>query len=389
MFCIYCGQKVREEEVYCQNPSCKRILPWRSGMPVPPPVQTEESTASDVSDKVIPIRPKAEAAAKSEAAVTVEPGAQQAAAGKEKKKGGSKKKKVIAVIVSVAAVELYSNYHSSHNSAANLVNRRTATNDTEDTTGYDNEDDFDTADNLTGGSESEGEMLTISADALTMDASQQTMELYAEGTVVEEDTGVWYSENQDIAQVSVIMDDSTTDSVRARVTAVASGETVIHFTSGGYETSCRVTCDFSDIHDYEYIPAESGCTWQNAYDNCLARGGHLLTINSDEEYSHIKAMLEDGGNQNKVIYLGGLRQYETSYYWDVGGTIEGENLNDSISWAYSCWMNGEPSFQDGDVEERYMSMFYYSGENRWVWNDSPEDLTTYFPDKVGYICEYE
>ena len=89
MFCIYCGQKVREEEVYCQNPSCKRILPWRSGMPVPPPVQTEESTASDVSDKVIPIRPKAEAAAKSEAAVTVEPGAQQAAAGKEKKKGGS------------------------------------------------------------------------------------------------------------------------------------------------------------------------------------------------------------------------------------------------------------------------------------------------------------
>lgn len=75
MFCIYCGQKVREEEVYCQNPGCKRILPWRSGMPVPPPVQTGESTASDASDKVIPIRPKAEAAAKREAAVTVEPGA--------------------------------------------------------------------------------------------------------------------------------------------------------------------------------------------------------------------------------------------------------------------------------------------------------------------------
>ena len=159
MFCIYCGQKIREEEVYCQNPSCKRILPWRSGMPVPPPVQTEESTASDASDKGIPIRPKAGEAAKGEAAVTVDPGAQQTATGKEKKKGGSKKKKVIAVIVSVAAVELYSNYHSSHNSAANLVNRRTATNDTEDTTGYDNEDDFDAADNLTGGSESEGEML--------------------------------------------------------------------------------------------------------------------------------------------------------------------------------------------------------------------------------------
>ena len=39
-------------------------------MPVPPPVQTGESTASDASDKVIPIRPKAEAAAKREAAVT-------------------------------------------------------------------------------------------------------------------------------------------------------------------------------------------------------------------------------------------------------------------------------------------------------------------------------
>ena len=174
MFCIYCGQKVREEEVYCQNPSCKRILPWRSGMPVPPPVQTEES-------EVIPIRPKAEG----EAAVTVDPGAQQTATGKEKKKGGSKKKKVIAVIVSVAAVELYSNYHSSHNSAANQISRRTASNDTEDTTGYDNEDTSDTADNLAGGSESEEEMLTLSADALTMDASQETMDLYAEGTAVE------------------------------------------------------------------------------------------------------------------------------------------------------------------------------------------------------------
>ena len=368
MFCIYCGQKVREEDVYCQNPNCGRILPWRAGMPVPPPMQEEESTASAASDKVIPIRPKTEAAVQSEAAVTAKPGAQPAAAGKEKKK------KIIAVIVGIAALEIYSSYHSSHNSAENLANRRTASNDTEDTTGYDNEDSFDTADNSAGESGSEGEMLRLSADALTMDASQQTMDIYAEGAAVEGNTGVWYSENQDIAQVSVMMDDSTTDGTRA---------------SGDYETSCRVNCYFSDIHDYEYVPAESGCTWQDAYNYCLEAGGHLLTINSDEEYSYIKSMLEDNGNQNKVIYLGGSRQYETGYYWDIAGTIEGENLNDPVSWAYGCWMNGEPSFQDGDVEERYMSMFYYSGENRWVWNDSPEDLTAYFPDKVGYICEYE
>ncbi len=356
-------------------------------MPVPSPEQEEEENTA--SDKVIPIRPKAEAAAGSEAAVTAEPGTQPAAETRAKKKIGSKKKKIIAVIVGVAALEIYSNYHSSHNSAANLVNRRTASNDTENTTGYDNEDSSKFADNSTGGAESEGEMLTLSTDALTMDASQQTMDIYAEGAAVEENAGVWYSENQDIAQVSVVTDDSGMDPARARVTAVASGETVIHFVSGDYETSCRVNCYFSDIHDYEYIQAESGCTWQDAYNYCLAIGGHLLTINSDEEYSYIKSMLEDGGNQDKVIYLGGSRQYETSYYWDIAGTIEGENLDDPVSWAYGCWMNGEPSYQDGDVEERYMSMFYYSGENRWVWNDSPEDLTAYFPDKVGYICEYE
>lgn len=386
MFCIHCGQKLREEDVYCQNPNCKQILPWRRGMPIPPPMKQEKSESSD---KVISIRTRKEAAAEKEAAVTIEPGADNGENSGGKKKGWSKKKTAIAAVVGISVLGIYSNYHNSQSSLASLFNRNTEKGSEDHTIKYADADSSD-ATSMGTSSESEKEMLTLSADEITLNHSQETMDLSAGGAATEENSGVWYSENQDIAQVSLLMDDSgSTDGTKARVTAIAGGETVIHFVSGDYETTCRVSCDFSDIHTYDYIQADSGCTWQNAYDDCQARGGHLLTINSDEEYSYIKSMLEDGGNQNKVIYLGGLRQNETSYYWNVAGTNEGENLNDSVSWGYGCWMNGEPSYKDGDVEERYMSMFYYSGENRWVWNDSPEDLTAYFPDKVGYICEYE
>lgn len=39
-----------------------------------------------------------------------------------------------------------------------------------------------------------------------------------------------------------------------------------------------------------------------------------------------------------------------------------------------------------------MNMFHMRSEDRWVWNDAPDDLiaaVNTYSGTVGYICEYE
>ena len=55
-------------------------------------------------------------------------------------------------------------------------------------------------------------------------------------------------------------------------------------------------------------------------------------------------------------------------------------------------MTGEPSFSDKDTQENCLDIFYYQKEDRWVWNDVPDDILKTVPEyagKLGYICEYE
>lgn len=61
-------------------------------------------------------------------------------------------------------------------------------------------------------------------------------------------------------------------------------------------------------------------------------------------------------------------------------------------WCTNEWMRNEPSYQDGDVQENCLDIFYYEDEGRWVWNDIPNNVlqnVSYFSGKIGYICEYE
>ena len=76
----------------------------------------------------------------------------------------------------------------------------------------------------------------------------------------------------------------------------------------------------------------------------------------------------------------------------MDGTLGQEVLN---SDAYpGVWMTGEPSFRDDSIsqDEFYLNLFYYSKENRWVWNDVPNDIIAVvdsYKGSVGYICEYD
>ena len=98
--------------------------------------------------------------------------------------------------------------------------------------------------------------------------------------------------------------------------------------------------------------------------------------------------------QDYMFFIGARRDPgSSSYYWvDSDNVIGGDPINDANAPLNGYWMNQEPSFQDGAVQETCLEMNYYSDENRWVLNDVPNELTQMLPQfkgKIGYICEYE
>lgn len=144
----------------------------------------------------------------------------------------------------------------------------------------------------------------------------------------------------------------------------------------------------SDNHHYSLIVAD--VTWQEAFDDCISRGGYLAQINSEEEYQAVIEMIEAENKQNIHFYLGGRRDIDSrEYYWvDKDNELSGELLNpQGNSWASPHWMENEPSFTSEEDQEMYMNMIYY--QDNWVLNDVPMDITEYYPGKTGYICEFD
>ena len=146
------------------------------------------------------------------------------------------------------------------------------------------------------------------------------------------------------------------------------------------------------VHTYEYILSD--CTWQEAFQDCLNRGGYLVRINSAGEYESIRKEISAQKLTDIYFKIGGRRDSQSrDYYWvNEDNKLFGQKLNADDSWCSDEWMDGEPSFQDGNLEEKYMDVFFFNGEKRFVWNDIPDDMLSAEPDyagKLGYICEYE
>lgn len=170
------------------------------------------------------------------------------------------------------------------------------------------------------------------------------------------------------------------------------------------------SCDFyysyfredKAIHRYEIIVAD--VSWSDAYWECCSRGGHLVHINSSEEFDYLVDMIYQNGMQEKKIWLGGRRGYpDDKYHWAAPYYDDDKYYNDCIDTIddnpiyNSFWLAGEPSYysEDGQgnyLDENYMQMFYSKKQERFVWNDTVNDVITVIPSYKGtiaYICEYE
>lgn len=146
------------------------------------------------------------------------------------------------------------------------------------------------------------------------------------------------------------------------------------------------------IHRYAYMIDD--CDWSTAFIKAQEKGGYLVRINSYEEYEYLLSEIEQLGYEKIQFRVGGRRdEGTTDYYWvDENDNLYGEVINSFDYWACSAWLSGEPSYRDGDIDENCLNFFYHSDEERWVWNDVPDDIISvvpYFSGRIGYIVEYE
>ena len=176
--------------------------------------------------------------------------------------------------------------------------------------------------------------------------------------------------------------------VNAGISADASGQFVLAVTEVEIDKEYQDGEDAYLHHTYEFIMGD--VNWEEAFDDCIRRGGYLARINSEQEFLHVVKLAEDQGMQKIHFYLGGKRgKNRKKYYWvDEKGKDIGKSLNSGNGiWTEDYWMANEPSFSAGGDEEMYMNLIYY--QNHWVLNDVPLDITKYYAGQTAYICEYD
>lgn len=148
--------------------------------------------------------------------------------------------------------------------------------------------------------------------------------------------------------------------------------------------------DDGGIHRYSYEILD--CGWNEAFRLAQEAGGYLAHINSEEEFNYIVGEIENKGYHKIQFHIGGRRDGgDQNYYWvDYDDQTYGDSLNNSMGHWF--WMIGEPSFECDGAEERYLNIFYYNKQERWVANDEPENSVAQVPKfsgHVGYIVEYD
>ena len=145
------------------------------------------------------------------------------------------------------------------------------------------------------------------------------------------------------------------------------------------------------VHYYGFI--KSDVTWWKAYQSAIDAGGQLVVINSAEEFSRVTAEAYNAGI--RVLWLGACRMKNHS--WDETNWINGDyvltddgpiwNNGDSFKSTYQKWLVNEPSYTTVDgVSEYYLTAMYVKDE--WVMNDTENDISVYYTDKMGYAIEY-
>ena len=121
---------------------------------------------------------------------------------------------------------------------------------------------------------------------------------------------------------------------------------------------------------HEYKLYNNALPWREAYKFCEQQGGHLATINSEEEQTFIYNIIKNKSTRS-YTWLGATDWYEEgNWKWITGSKI-----------VYYNWADGEPN---NNYDEDFLMIYNNSGK----WNDGTD---IYYSDTKAYsfICEFE
>ena len=138
-------------------------------------------------------------------------------------------------------------------------------------------------------------------------------------------------------------------------------------------------------HDQRYELVRADVSWTQANAECIARGGHLVTISSQEEMDVLTAMADAQGM--RFVWMGGYTSVRDGTAF--GHWVTGEPFD------FAVWYPNEPSRTDLDgTPEMYLILWRPAQDGPWSWNDERDapqldPLMTHMNGSMGYVCEYE
>ena len=153
-------------------------------------------------------------------------------------------------------------------------------------------------------------------------------------------------------------------------------------------TESETTVADNQTHSYKIIKGD--VTWEEAFQLAKNQGGYLVNIETEEEMQTITNQLKAEVGESGIYWIGAKKDIG-EYHW-INDTYM-YNADEVIDDDYN-WLENEPTYYDmyNNWDESYVNMFYSSSEERWAWNDAPNDIISVVPSysgKVGYIVEIE
>ena len=132
----------------------------------------------------------------------------------------------------------------------------------------------------------------------------------------------------------------------------------------------------NNTHRYQLFN-ESRASWTDAKRYCEELGGHLVTINSEEELNYIKQLILNDGHK-KTYYIGLYRDLKDNKMWRW---VTDEPLE------FTNWDKGEPSNNNETCVHMYGKDMDFG-----YWNDTLDYASgtgNWSTSNAGFICEWE
>ena len=156
--------------------------------------------------------------------------------------------------------------------------------------------------------------------------------------------------------------------------AISNAEVARIFDGGFEDSDGDGLTDEYEVGKGRYQAIAGKMSWEEAMADAEAKGGHIATITSEEEWH---AVLDELGSIPHGYYLGGTDE-KTEGVWEW---ITGE------LWNFTKWARNEPNnlFRSQYGDEDQLQTWTSTADGNRLWNDIYDDQN---PWTQGYILEY-